>query len=66
MPKKKKIEVPMMITQSKVKEYAKDLEDVNVGGDFMDALNTEVARLVTGAVDRSARNGRKTLKSQDV
>ena len=63
---KKTKEVPMMLTQSKVKEFAKETADVNVGGDFMDALNGEVADLVQRAVARCSDNGRNTLKAQDV
>jgi histone H3/H4 len=63
---KKKKEVPMMLTQSKVKEFAKETADVNVGGEFLGVLNEQVADLVEKAVNRCLGNGRKTLKGQDV
>jgi len=49
-----------------VKEFAKGEADVNVGGDFMDALNEEVANAVNRAIKRCSDNGRKTLRAQDV
>jgi histone H3/H4 len=64
--KEAKKEVPMLLTQSKVKEFAKGEADVNVGGDFMDALNAEVADTIGRAIKRCSDNGRKTLRAQDV
>lgn len=61
-----KVEVPMMLTQSKVKEFAKAIDDVNVGGDFIGVLNEQVADLVEKSVKRCLGNGRKTLRGQDV
>lgn len=56
----------MMLTQSKVKEFAKEIDDVNVGGDFIGVLNEQVADLIERSVKRCIGNGRKTLKGQDV
>ena len=61
-----KKELPMMLTQSKVKEFAKEVDDVNVGGDFIGVLNEQVADLIEKSVKRCTGNGRKTLKGQDV
>lgn len=53
----------MLIVKSKVKDV---VEDVNVGGDFAEALNREVIALVKKAVERCKANGRKTLRPQDL
>lgn len=53
----------MLIVKSKIKEA---VEDVNVGGDFVDALNLEVIALLQKAAKRCKENGRKTLKPQDL
>jgi hypothetical protein len=63
---KKKIEVPMMVVASKTKEFAKSNADVNVGGDFVDALNAKVAGLVKDAIGRCESNSRKTLRAGDL
>ena len=60
-----KKETPMMIVASKMKEYGKG-SDVRVSGDFVDALNANVAALVDGAVRRCKGNGRATLRPDDL
>ncbi len=52
-----------IIVKSKIKECA---TDVNVGSDFVDALNTAVCELIQRAKKRCPDNGRKTLKPQDL
>ena len=54
------------MVESKVKEYAKSIEDINVSGDFMDALNDTVATAIEGAVARCAGNNRKTIRPVDL
>ena len=38
----------------------------NVSGDFSDALNKEVKRIIMGAVARAEANGRRTVMSKDI
>ncbi len=52
-----------IIVKSKIKEVA---TEVNVGSDFVDALNTAVCELILKAKKRCLDNGRKTLKPQDL
>lgn len=61
----KKKEVPMMVVASKMKEYGKGSE-VRVSGDFVNALNQNVATLVDDAVRRCKGNGRATLRPDDL
>ncbi len=39
---------------------------VNVGSDFYSALDSEVKRLISRAVERAEENGRRTVKARDV
>ena len=52
-----------IIVKSKIKEV---VTDVNVGSDFVGALNTTVCDLIQKAKKRCLDNGRKTLKPQDL
>jgi histone H3/H4 len=52
-----------LIVKSKVKEY---VGDMSVGGDFYDALNEEVGKLINKAKVRCKDNNRSTLKARDV
>jgi histone H3/H4 len=52
-----------IIVKSKIKEV---VTDVNVGSDFVGALNTTVCELIQKAKKRCLDNGRKTLKPQDL
>ena len=53
----------MIIVKSKIKTL---VEDVNIGSDFVDALNVVATGLVRKARERCLANGRKTLKPQDL
>ncbi len=53
----------MLIVKSKIKEVVKD---VNVSGDFAEALNEEAIKLVEKAKDRALANGRKTVRPSDL
>ncbi len=55
----------MLVVQSKVKEVVKKA-DVNVAGDFADALSTKVDGMIREAANRAKANGRKTLRSYDL
>ena len=49
----------MMIVQSKVREYIKELGDYKVGGDLLKALEEKLA-------GRAKANGRKTVSARDL
>ncbi len=52
-----------IIVRSKIKTV---VEDLNVSGDFGDALNDKVVALIKEAAGRTKANGRKTLKPCDL
>ena len=56
----------MLVVKSKVKEYVKSLGDYQVSGDFVDALNEQVAGIIKYATKRTAANARKTVSAKDV
>ncbi len=56
-------EKEMIIVKSKIKAV---VTDVNVGSDFVTALNDAAIELVQKAKKRCTENGRKTLKPQDL
>ncbi|MBD3260301.1 MAG: DUF1931 domain-containing protein [Candidatus Altiarchaeales archaeon] len=51
-----------LVVKSKVKDFA---QGMNVGADFIDALDDAVKALVARAVERAKENGRSTLKGRD-
>lgn len=53
----------MIIVKSKIKTL---VDDVNIGSDFVGALNDVATALVKKARERCLANGRKTLKPQDL
>lgn len=52
-----------LVVQSAVKE---ELSDMNVSGDFADALDEEVAELLSKASQRAESNDRKTVQPRDL
>lgn len=52
----------MLVVRSKIKEVT----ELNVSGDFVDALSTKVMSLVKDAEGRAKSNGRKTVKPCDL
>jgi histone H3/H4 len=52
-----------IIVKAKIKEV---IGNVNLGGDFADALNEKVKGLVKQAVARAEANGRKTVMAKDI
>lgn len=52
-----------LIVKSKVKDYVKDM---NVAGDFADALSKVCEDLIAKACERAAANGRKTVQARDL
>ncbi|MBT3394933.1 DUF1931 domain-containing protein [archaeon] len=53
----------MLVVKSKVKEFTGDL---NVAGDFAEALDKELETIITRACERCKANGRKTVQSRDL
>ncbi len=55
-----------LIVKSKVREYVKTLGDFNVSGDFVEALNDKVGKIIAYATKRTAANSRKTVAAKDL
>ena len=53
----------LLVVRSKIKEFAKNM---NVAGDFAEALSSKVVDLVKDACKRASDNGRKTVQSRDL
>lgn len=53
----------MLIVKSKIKEL---VGEINVGGDFADALDAKVEQLVKDAVRRAEGNSRRTIMAKDL
>lgn len=53
----------MLVVKSKVKEIVKNM---NVSGDFADALNEVLVAMVAQAAARAEANGRKTVGARDL
>ena len=53
----------MLIVKSKVKELC---GEINVGGDFIEALNKKAEQLVHDAIRRAKENNRRTVLGRDV
>ena len=47
-----------LVVRSKIKEYVKDM---NVAGDFSDALSKKCESLIKEAIERAKANGRKPI-----
>lgn len=50
---------------SRVQEFAKEKE-LRVGGEFYDALDKKVQETLAAAADRAKKNGRSTLRPEDL
>jgi histone H3/H4 len=59
-----------LLVQSKVREAIKSLakegQTVRVGDDFLGALNEHVWEIIRKAMSRADKNGRATLRPEDV
>ena len=53
----------MLVVKSKIKETVKEL---NVSGDFAEALEKKVEALIAEATERAKANGRRTVQSRDL
>jgi len=52
-----------LVVRSKIKEFVKDM---NVSGDFADALSKKVETLIKEAMERAKANGRRTVQARDL
>lgn len=55
----------VLIVASKVKAYIKS-KDLNTASESIEAISERVYELIDAAASRTAGNGRKTLKAQDL
>ena len=55
----------MLVVKSKIKEYIAK-KKLRMGGDAVDVLNKEVARLLDRAVERAKEDKKGTVKSRHV
>ena len=53
----------LLVVRSKIKDSVKNM---NVSGDFAEALSSKVEALVKDACKRASENGRKTVQSRDL
>ncbi|MBS3172197.1 NFYB/HAP3 family transcription factor subunit [Candidatus Woesearchaeota archaeon] len=53
----------MLVVKSKIKEIVKDL---NVSGDFAEALEKKAEHLIHEACERCKANGRRTVQARDL
>lgn len=63
---KKSAAPPVLIVQSKVREYVKSLGEYNLGADLFQAISDNVAWMLQDAAKRAEGNNRKTLQARDV
>ena len=52
-----------IVVKAKIKELA---GEINVSGDFADALDAKVQEMVKAAIARAEANGRKTVMAKDI
>lgn len=52
-----------LIVKSNIKNF---VGKYNVAGDFADALNSKVQKLIVEAISRAESNGRKTVMAKDL
>lgn len=53
----------LLVVKSKIKDY---VGDMNVSGDFADALSGKIEALIRDAAERANANGRKTVQARDL
>ena len=53
----------MLVVKAKIKEFTGDM---NVAGDFTEALDKKVQELVKAACERAAANNRRTVMGKDI
>lgn len=52
-----------LVVRSKIKDYVKDM---NVSGDFSEALSKKCEQLIKDAMERAKANSRRTVQSRDL
>ena len=52
-----------LVVRSKIKDYVKDM---NVSGDFSEALSRKCEQLIKDAIERAKANGRRTVQGRDI
>lgn len=52
-----------LVVRSKIKDFVKDM---NVSGDFSEALSKKCEQLIKDAIERAKANGRRTVQSRDI
>ncbi|NNE43748.1 MAG: hypothetical protein HKN12_06050 [Gemmatimonadetes bacterium] len=55
----------ILVVQSKVREMIK-AKGCSTSADAIDALSSEINRLINRAIERTKANGRKTVKGSDI
>ena len=65
MAKTKEKEIPMMVVQSKLKEYMVS-HDLRTSADAITAVNGKIAEMLDAGAARCKENKRQTLKPQDL
>ncbi len=55
----------ILVVQSKIREMIKG-QGCSTSADAVEALSTEVTRIIAKAVERTKSNGRKTVKGSDI
>jgi histone H3/H4 len=61
----KKKETPVLVVQSKVKEYLSG-QGVRTSGELIESLNQSVAVILDAAAQRCKGNNRQTVKANDL
>ena len=60
-------ETECLIVKAKMKEHIKEkYKDVNISGEFADALSKRAESIIKEAVARAKANGRKTVQDRDL
>ena len=62
-----KKDLEMLLVQSKIREVVRVLDqNMRISDEFLASLNEHLHGLLKVAINRSDKNGRKTLRQQDV
>ena len=61
----KKVEVPNLVVQSKLKEYLSS-KGVRTSGDVIENLNTKITHILDDAIIRTQANNRSTVRGADL
>lgn len=64
--KSKTVEVPVLVVQSKIKEYLSEQHDMRCAGDVAESLTADVVSVLDKAAARAAAAKRGTVKGVDI